>query len=314
MSNVFRGTSAPQLQSQSFDYDFQRGGKYQQIYKGSSQAQMASLWNANVYKAARASMKFVNDTAEMTIEWGGSSNGSHYGNTISTAAVELTIDKWEMPEPRFSKDLMTHPLFIYWITSLFNGGLGITEAQLSDIIAILRTSATQAITSASASSSEQQFIDLITGYCAGCTPSIAAPAGVALGAQNIFMRFYRFMANDQTHYQSSQFSLRHTTNIPAYWSGSLVDDNVNCIYPYCFFHAETISSNWNYQLPQRLQNAFSVAYANFVSEAAAKPGFQIGFLKSAGSQANVGRDRIEVQNDYVLDQWSTDIYPVATSV
>jgi len=312
MSNVFRGTSAPQLQSQSFDYDFQRGGKYQQIYKGSSQAQMASLWNANVYKAARASMKFVNDTAEMTIEWGGSSNGTHYGNTISTAAVELTIDKWEMPEPRFSKDLMTHPNFVYWILNSFNGGVGISEANLSDIIAILRTCATAALTSASTSSSESIFVTQITDY--NNALSWTLPAGVALGAQNIFMRFYRFMANDQTHYQSSQFSLRHTTNIPAYWSGSLVDDNVNCIYPYCFFHDETISSNWNYQLPQRLQIAFSVAYANFVSEAAAKPGFQIGFLKSAGSQANVGRDRIEVQNDYVLDQWSTDIYPVATSV
>jgi hypothetical protein len=38
----------------------------------------------------------------------------------------------------------------------------------------------------------------------------------------------------------------------------------------------------------------------------------VGWLKSPFGESSVGRNKIEIQGSYVLDQWSLDIYQAAT--
>ena len=126
-------------------------------------------------------------------------------------------------------------------------------------------------------------------------------------------RAYQAVVQGQTHYQSSQYSLRHTTNTPNYWSRNVADNNVNRIYTQSQLIAEcTDSTLWYFPLPGRLQYKLAASYADFAAQTPTRANYQIGWLKSASSETTTGRSRNEIQTGFVLDQWPLDVYPLAT--
>ena len=290
----------PQLQKQSFAYDLTRGGSYSEEWKGLVGAGMVAKWNGTVYVCRSAKMEYKQDVATATFEW---SSDATTGGAGSLNARAVTQDRWECPEPKSEKDVFNHPTFLaIWIAT------GVTYAQLINIVSTIRKCAEAAKSAGQSLTNENDMLNTISAYMT--TISLSMPSSVPLEQA---MRFYRLYVNDQTHYQYSQYSLRHTTTAPNGWSLNVADLNTNCIYttPQMLGEAED-SSLWNFPLPGRLDYKLSLASAAFSAITPSRSDFQIGWLKSAAAESSVGSTRIEIQTSYVLDQWSTDVYGLST--
>jgi hypothetical protein len=298
---IKRGSDEPLLQKQSFSNDQTGGGSYTEEWRGISTAKMTAKWNGLVYTCRKATMEWKNDVASATFEWSGGTDGA---GSLNSKAV--TQDRWECPEPKSEKDLLTHPQLIYAI----NSQLSPTATQLYDILFIMRQYAEKAKSNPSSDSAEKTFRDALEDYLD--TQGLSSPPLTLYSSTN-FLRLWHLYANDQTHYQSSQYALRHTTSAPNGWALNVADLNCNCIYTTSQMLAECGNSSlWNFVLPGRLDFKLSAASSAFAAVTPTRANFQIGWLKSASAESAVGRGRIEIQTGFVLDQWSTDVYPLAT--
>lgn len=298
---IKRGDDSPQLQRQSFSYDLSRGGTYSEEWRGASTSKMTTKWNGIIYTCRSAKMDWKQDVATATFEWAGDTSGP---GALNSRAV--TQDRWECPEPKAEKDLLYHPKLI----DLINSNLSTSDTQLSDVLSIMRQYAEKAKNEASSQSAEKTFRDALDDYLLG--QGLTSPP-ITLYASTAFLRFWHLYANDQTHYQYSQYALRHTTTAPNGWSLNVADSNTNCIYTTAQMLAECENSSlWNFTLPGRLDYKLSAAASAFAAITPTRSNFQIGWLKSASAESSVGSTRIEIQTGFVLDQWSTDIYPLAT--
>ena len=292
---VLRGTSTPLLQKQSFAYDLTRGGSYSEEWKGLVGDGMTALWNGTVYVCRSGKMQYEKDVATATFEWSADATGGSRG--LNSRAV--TQDRWECPEPKSERDVFTHPVFLaIWIAT------GVSYEQLINIVSTIRKYAEEAKSAGQSLTKENDMLNTISAYMA--TISLSMPSSIPLDQS---MRFYRLYVNDQTHYQCSQYALRHTTTAPNGWSLNVSDLNTNCTYstPQMLAEAEN-PLLWNFPLPVRLDYKLSAASAAFSAITPNRSNFEIGWLKSASAESSVGSQRIEIQTSYVLDQWSTDIY------
>jgi len=296
---ISRGDDTPQLQSQSYMNEWMRGGTYTEEWKGINPAKMIAKWNGVGQTAKRAQMTIGQGLAELRLEWGGTSDGAG-----GSSSIAITMDRWETPEPRVERELLSHPSLISIVSSMVS-----TDTQLFDVLAIMRQCATQAQSSVSSQSSEKIFRDILEDYLAA--QGLSSPP-LTIYATTAFLRFYHLFANNQTHFQSSQFALRHTTSAPAYWSLNRADINVNRIYSPALFMSEVTDGGlWYLPLPGRLQYKLAAAVTAFSAVTPARSNFMIGWLKAAASEASAPRGNIDIQSSYVLDQWSTDVYPLA---
>ena len=298
---ILRGSGAPQLQTQKFSYDLTRGGSYSEAWKGANLDNMTAKWNGIIFTCRKAEMEFKNDVATATFDW---SSDGHTGGPGALNSRAVTQDRWECPEPRSEKDLLSHPSLI----SIIESNLSPTDSQLFDILLLMRQYAEKAKNQASSQSSEKIFRDALDDYLAG--QSLTSPP-ITLYASTNFLNYWHLYANDQTHYQSSQYSLRHTTTAPNGWAVNVADFNANTIYSTNELLGEAEDPTlWNFILPRRLDYKLSAAAAAFSDVTPARANYQVGWLKSASAESTIGNTRMEIQTGFVLDQWSTDIYPV----
>jgi len=292
---ILRGTTDPQRQKRVWTQNLQSGGSYAEHYKGLSLAKMQTLQNSVLWTARNSTLTESAGVCELTIEWGADGGGGG-----STSSKSITVDRWDCPEPKESKDLLSHPQFVATISGL----VAASETAISDLVAITRSKATKAQTTEGSESMEVEFMTAFDKYL---TDNAFTPSW-----SNNILRFYRLFANNQTHYQNSQYAVRHTTVAPSYWSANVADSNVNCILTHAQFISEAQDSDaWIFPLPGRMAYKLAAAVTYFNSITPARTAHQIGWLKSPSSEASVGRSRIEIQTTYVFDQWSTDIYPLA---
>ena len=304
---INRGDDNPQLQKQNYGFDFHGGAEYSEDWKGINQSKMITKYNGTVFTTSRSTLSLSNSMAEARFEWKGSSSGG------GTSAKELTIDRWEIPEPKVEKPLVSHPSMYnaFYILGGCSGGTGQTDVDIGSYMAKFQEGI----------SGNQK-----PGYFTGTTPGwfqesnfpgwTAFLSTYSSLAQYVF-RQYQKCLNGQTHYQDSTYSVRHTTVAPAYWSANVSDSNVNCIYTLTQLLSELQSSYfWYYPLPGRLAYKISAAssqlFNDLPSSVQSKPGYVWGWLKSPFGEASTGRNQIEIQGSYVLDLWPTDIYPTAS--
>ncbi len=302
---IYRGSSDVKLQKQVFTWDSTKGGDYSEVWQALDASKAATFYNGKVYTCRSASLTVTNGTAEMELKWGAAGNGSGPGAANS---LEVTNDRWECPEPKTQKPIFEHPSFISALYTLASyASASFNDTFLADAINAWRKAA----------AANQQFTDFssqlkignTTIYAAGWASFVAANPATA----GLLIRSYRLASNDQTHYQASQYSVRHTTNTPNYWSLNRADRNVNCIYtPAQFVTEATDSSLWYYPMPGRIQYKIAAAVANLISITPSRTNYQIGWLKAGSAETSIHGGRVEIQTDYVLDQWSTDLYAVAT--
>jgi hypothetical protein len=319
---VNRGTSDPVLQKQTYQFDWRRGGTYTEEYKGISQAKMIQKYNGVVYLVSNAQLSLANSMAELRLEYSGD------GSSGSTSSKALTIDRWEIPEPKTEKPLVSHPGIydIFYFLGGLDNGLGATDAAVQNYTAQFQKGvAALALPNDQTDKTLSPPVVTPGWFTAANFPGwselTSVPNYIPLAAY--LTRQYNKCLNGQTHYQSSAYSVRHTTNTPSYWSANISDFNVNCIYTTAQMLSElTDPSLWNFPLPGRLQYKISAADAAFIqaltntmlgSPSLNRYGYQVGWLKSPSAEASVGRNRVEIQGEFVLDQWSTDTYALAVT-
>jgi hypothetical protein len=291
---IKRGDDNPQLQKKTYTYEWTRGGTYAEEWKGINPDKMIAQWNGSIYTAQSAQMSINQGVAEMKIEWS-AQPGS--GGTGDPGTIQVTTDRWECPEPRAEKPLFEHPLFIAGLYSYgSSSGGAVDDVWLTEQVCAWKKAA----------ESRQKFSDFTAPYQTYWNTFVAANPFYG----GLMIRFYRMMANDQTHYQTTQYSCRHTTNAPNYWGLNQADLNVNAIYsPAQFMSEVTNGSLWYFPMPGRMQYKLSTAVSALLATTPSRSNFLIGWLKGASAESTVARGRIEIQTQYVLDQWSTDIYP-----
>lgn len=295
-----RGNDGPQLQYETYTYDWHRGGTYSQEWRGLNSSKMIAKWLGNVYKAQRATMKIGQSMAELQLEWSGDTTGSGASNSLA-----VTIDRWEVPEPTTSKDVFTHPYFLaIWSAQ------GASYGQMMNIVCTIRRYGESSKSAGQSLANENDMLNTLSSYMASI--------GLSMPVNNEpWLYYYRLYVNGQDHYQTSLYALKHTTNVPNYWDLNVSDIFPNCIYSNPRFLAEvTDPTAWLLPLPGRLQYKLALAYSNLIAVSPV-PGnitgqFQVGWLKSASSEATTGRGRIEIQTNYVLDQWSNTLYGSVT--
>lgn len=303
---IDRGTYEPQLQRQIFTRDFAQGTSYAEEWAGLSPSRMVDRWNSTGYTAKSGTLTIDKGMAEMRLVWAG--DGTSAGNSL-----EVTIDRWEIPEPVESKDLFQHPAFLldlFTCGGTSGGSYVMTDGQASDIISIMRSGAEKArgLNAGSYASNRVTTETNVNKYW-----GITCGKGVYLNPTDRMMRFYDLYANNQTHYRAATYACRHTTSAPAYWSRNVADVNVNRVLTQAQFLSETTNAAlWLFPLPGRLQYKLAAAFAAFTTVHWSRPNYLNGWLKSPSAESSVGRGRIEIQSHYLLDQWSTDLYPLAT--
>lgn len=295
---IKRGNDDPQRQQQQWTFEWARGGSYSEVWKGINPDKMLAKYNGMAFSAQRMNMTIEKGISELRVEWGADATG---GN--STGSLEVTVDRWECPEPKVLKPVFSHPSYIYGIDLFLGVSLkSATPENISTVLAILQQSV----------SSKAKWVDVarqlntLAGWPAnswntflGAQPTTAA----------YMIRVYNLALNGQSHFQYSIYACRHTTNAPAYWSRNVADFNVNCILtPAQFLSEVTNSFYWYFPMPARLQYKLSLASSNLINSIPTRANYLIGWLKGPSGEATTGRGRIEISTTYELDQWSTDLY------
>jgi len=307
---INRGDDNPQLQKQEFSFDFNSPARTSEHWKGINQSKMITQYNGTVFTTNRSSLTLSNSMAEATYEWSGPSSSS------GTNSKYLTIDRWEIPEPKVEKPLVSHPSMYnaFYILGGCSGGTGQTDIDIGSYMAKFQEGI-----------SGNQKPGYSTGVIPGWFQESNFPGWTALTSSSLsyvalyIYRQYQKCLNGQTHYQDSTYSVRHTTTAPAYWSANVSDKNVNCIYSTILLLSELQNTDfWYYALPGRLAYKISASssqiYGRLPSSVQSRAGFMWGWLKSPFGEATTGRNQIEIQGSYVLDQWPLDLYPQATSI
>lgn len=296
---IYRGSTDVQLQKQTFSWDSTRGGDYAEVWEALDPAKAATFYNGKVYTCRSAQLSIANGVAEMELKWGASAVGQAAANSL-----EITIDRWECPEPIVEKPVFDHPTFrAYFDVSLAYFGLPLTDDQRAYSIGVWRKGA----------AAGQDFRTFLSSLPGATTATWAEFVSSNPTAAGYLARIYQFAANDQTHYSASQYSVRHTTNAPDYWSLNRADQNVNRIYsPSSFISEVTNSALWYFPMPGRIQYKISAAVANLLAVTPARDNFLTGWLKTGSAETSIHGGRTEIQTNYLLDQWSTDIYGIAT--
>lgn len=290
---IKRGDDNPQLQRQTWTNEWSRGNSYAEDWKGINPAKMQAKFNGLTFSAQRASMTVEKGVAELRVEWAADAAGG-----LGSGALELTVDRWECPEPRIEKHVFNHPYYIDGIYSFCTySGKATTADNISTLLALVQKGA----------SNKSPWSTFVASVAAFGSWSGFATANATLSA--FMVRMYNLVLNDQTHYQDATYACRHTTNAPAYWTRNVADFAVNCILtPSQFMSEVTNGGLWYYPMPARLQYKLSAAASDLIASVPARSNYLIGWLKAPSGEATVGRGRIEISTSYALDQWSTDLY------
>lgn len=292
---TLRGNDEPLLQKRDWQNEWTRGTTYGEDWKGINPAKMFAKWNGLVYTAQRMQMSVERGIASLRVEWSGSGGGA-VGSGGNNNSIEVTIDRWECPEPTILVHVFEHPTFLAAMdVALAAWGFSVNDSERAQTIAGWIASA----------NSGRQFTEFVKGT--GWPAFVASHPTEA----SYMARMYQKAAIGQ-QWQTSLYSCRHTTNAPSFWGLNVADLNVNSIYsPAQFMSEATNASSWIYPLPGRLQYKLAAAASAYTALTPARSNYQIGWLKAASAESTAPRGRIEISTNYVLNQWSTDLYPTA---
>lgn len=202
----------------------------------------------------------------------------HYEKDTATLDVEDStqanpIDIWQIIGNEEQRDALSHPELLDILT----------DDQISDVRNEL-------------------------GFVPATTPNDLLNMLVATGLDATdaatVARFYALQRRGQTDYRRQQYVLRHTTNAPSGYAVNVADVGVDHIYTVAQLLTEVQNSNlWVVPLPNRL--AFKISN---IPVPIAQPNYLWGWLKGASTETSAANNRIEIQTEYVLEQWSTDYY------
>lgn len=204
----------------------------------------------------------------------------HQGDTatleIDDSSQTYVIDSWEMVGNDEARDGLSHPSLIL--------GLVAASEDPEKVISVMRKNLAEET-----------------------DPTVLFGTGGDLnGKPTICQEFYRLQMRGSTEYRRAQYVLRHKTNAPNVASPNIADFNVDAVYSPSSFLTEIASALlWAFPCPSYL-----LYRAAHIPAPAAIANYNWGWLKSNSTTINAPHNRIEICQEYVLEQWSSDYYPV----
>lgn len=191
---------------------------------------------------------------------------------VNDSTMQYTIDVWQIIGNSENRDGLSNPRLIAALDGF----------DVDAIIADMR----QAL--ADQTSPADAFAD--------GSPLAGAPAEV--------QRAYSRQQRGSTEYRRQQYVVRHTTNCSNVFPRNIADIGVDCIYTMAEFLSESQDSGlWILPLPS------SMAYAlGAIPQPVSQPFYQWGWLKSAPTRTTAPNNRVDINTEFTLEQWSTDEY------
>ena len=227
---------------------------------------------ANVYSGAGIEY-------ELTLE-----NGIASMRTIDTTG-NVTIDVWEIHASQVTKSIFENPLVI----------LSVPANDLS----VIAYAALNGATTLPAAVSGLNASNPGTTYT---TPNMSNA--------NTLWLWNMVTQNGIESFFSDQYSLRHSTNASNRGYYNVADVDVNCIYTQAQLYSEiTNSGSWIFPCPPEIIGALNTVFAHLPSPIYP---FVQGALKGGASRTTAANNRVNVTTEYLLENISGYLYPLAT--
>jgi hypothetical protein len=197
------------------------------------------------------------------------------------STINFVLDVWQVLGNRESRDVLSHPTVLSLAT---NDQVAAMRAGINNLSIGTGT---------------------VSGAVANIFTSYPALAGLPAPSVAILSRFIGLVLRGSTDYFASQYVIRHTTNVPARWQTNVADINVGSIYTRPSLIAEATNPNlWILPMPARL-----VYKIQQIPAPTPQAFYQWGFLKDPSTEITAASNRIDISQEYTLEQWSTDSYP-----
>jgi hypothetical protein len=269
------GSILPQSQRTEHDFDPQRGYITRQHFEGISRTEMLALQQQYVANGIACRLIYPNtgDIAQLEVE-------------DSTQAIP--IDDWGLdPNDENLSVLLGCPASTAALEAVF----GVNTADFRNACAAIAQGISED------ASPEQAFL---------VPPLNTLAANGTYGPR--MKRIYTLYQSGTTEFKNdgdgSGYVLRHTTNAPNRWTANIADFGVGCIYTTAQLLSEAQNGTlWNYPLPARL--AYKILN---LRQPASRSNYQVGWFKCRSREGAVANNRVQITQNYIFGQWSTDLY------
>lgn len=191
---------------------------------------------------------------------------------ILDATNSYTIDSWQIVGNEECRDVLSHPTILNLLT----------ENEIG------------------------QIREGLNNVPSSSTPAddIVSPLGLGSGDAATVTRFVTLALSGQSEYRRAQYVLRHTTNVPNRWTVNIADFGIEQIYTTAQLLTEVQNAAlWIFPLPYRM--AYKISN---IGVPIARSNYLWGWLKGPSTETTAANNRIEINQEYCLEQWSTDDY------
>jgi hypothetical protein len=272
-TTFFKGDIYPQLRLQTAKFDPLRGYVYEYEWAGANQTLMLPVFQDIINAGMAGTCTFTDDKAVLHV-------------TDSTS--EYTIDSWEIHANQEIRDLFSHPAIVQAVNNVVGG-----QQPSTDVFTALRN----------AIQNENTIAQLQSN--ATLTAVLADPT-----ASPLIYDFYNAYRQGTTGYRRQQYVLKHKTNVSNRWQVNVADIGIDQIYtPAQLFTEVTNPASWIFPLPGRLQFKLAAIPVPVESSFQSAYGYLWGWLKSGSTEITEALNRVNIETDYSLDLWDTNIYP-----
>lgn len=263
---IINGTLTPVEQPYQVRYDPVRGFQIVRRYQGANSAQLlakASEFNGSRWQTETT----VGGAFSELVATASSADGTYPG------AQEVTTDTWQILANELQKHIFEHGTALGLEASV-NGAL----AQVMRNYLMITGDSTK------------QFSD-----ATWTKPTVSS--GDLTNSQS----FLGLLMRGTTHFSTTQYVLRHTTNVSQTYAANISDSHINQIYTTAQLLTEVQDGSlWVYPLPGRL--AYKI---NAIAAPTSRTGYTWGWRKLASSETTSAGNRIEITTEYWLEQWNT---------
>ena len=270
---IQRGNIYPQLQKQTGRYSPINGWTFDQEFRGLDSNQMLILANQYAVSGCEYEITLQAGTASMRTT-------DNRGN--------VTIDLWEIGVDNLAVTSVKNPRNVANIS--FNDLTAISKAVNDGL------------------QPDEAVASLNTIYASTTPPIVFTLPDLTLGtyAGNLY---FRMKIRGETDFQSSRYTLRHTTNASNRGYYNVADNNIDCIYTQAQFYAEIRNrSDWLFPAPNEIIGALDVAFNSLL----AAPAYYLqGALKGGSPRSTAVNNRVNIVTEYKIFNWSVDEYGTA---
>lgn len=259
------GTQRPVRTSRRFVYDPTRGPTYSEEWEGIGESSLDGL--ANVFIQNRVQFDHtISPIRSRIVATATNDAGGFTGQSVDT---------WQLVANEIQQPIATHPAV--------QAMVGLDSASLSDLL-----TAVNAYKEGEGGDFAEWFGG--TSNYEGRTTK-----------QNLF----RLMIHDDVAFYTTQYVLRHTTNVGNDTQGNVSDANVLSNYSASQLIAEAQDSGlWTFPMPTRLRSKI-----NAIPTPAVNDDYKWGWLKKASTETTAANNRIDISTEYWFAAWSRLLYP-----